>query len=159
MNPQIYNDILEALALIQDYTTSPENRQIAENALIEFRKQPDAVTYIGAILTQEGGCMFYFLGLIVGPNAFVRHYSLNSLKSIIITQWNTSNNDQRTYVRNLAIECMKQMANVNILVIYYRRIHHKSVTFLPSLRRCTLSLSNDSGLNIGRICFQSCEAL
>ena len=43
MNSQIYSDILKALALIQDYTTSPENRESAENALIEFRKQSDAV--------------------------------------------------------------------------------------------------------------------
>ena len=57
MNSQIYNDILQALAMIQDYTTSSENRESAENALIEFRKQPDAVIYLGAILTQDGGCM------------------------------------------------------------------------------------------------------
>ena len=57
MNSQIYSDILKALALIQDFTTSPENRESAENALIEFRKQSDAVIHIGAILTQEGGCM------------------------------------------------------------------------------------------------------
>ena len=153
MDNQIYLDILNCIRLIGDPTFPNSQRQAVEEAIDNFSKMDNAVTYLAKILTEDNESIhFLLLHDFVDHTNQVRHYCLSTLKSIIITRWNSYNNDQRKYAHDLAIYCLKKMKEVTILFYNDYRIRYTSIIFPLSLLRLFRSLSSVSGPRLGRSC-------
>lgn len=136
MDNQIYLDILNCIRLIGDPTFPNSQRQAVEEAIDKFSKMDTAVTYLAKILTEDNESIhFPLLHDFVDHTNQVRHYCLSTLKSIIITRWNSYNNDQRKYAHDLAIYCMNKMKGVTKLFYNDYRIRYTSIISPLSLLR------------------------